>query len=118
MPQLLRVTGIAADGRHGASEGERDEPQRFAIDLEVVVDASDDDLGSTADYRDLARVARSAVEEGSYAILETIAEQVSAAVAEVPGVLTCRAVVHKPAAADRLGVADVSAEATAGRLGR
>jgi dihydroneopterin aldolase len=118
MPQLIRVTGIQAEGRHGASRGERDAAQRFVVDLEVVVEAAGDDLSTTADYRELAVATRRVVEEESHAIIETIAERVAAAAAEVAGVLTCRAVVHKPAAAERVGVSDISAEATAGRLGR
>lgn len=118
MPQLVRVTGIRAAGRHGASRGERDEPQTFTVDLEVVVQATGDDLDTTADYRELAGTVRGVIEEESHAIIETIAERVAAATAAVPGVLTVRAVVHKPAAATRLEVSDVSAEATAGSLGR
>ncbi|HEX9891339.1 MAG TPA: dihydroneopterin aldolase [Actinomycetota bacterium] len=118
MPQLIRVTGIEATGRHGASRGERDAAQSFLVDLEVVVQAEGDDLASTADYRELVAAARRVIEEESHAIIETIAERVAAAAAAVPGVLTVRAVVHKPAAAGRLEVDDVSAEATAGSVGR
>ena len=118
MPQLIRVRGIEARGRHGASEGERDAPQVFRVDLDIVVQADADELSSTADYRELVAAARRVIEGGSHAIIETIAERIAEEAAGVPGVLTARVVVHKPAAATRLEVNDISAEATAGRIGR
>jgi dihydroneopterin aldolase len=113
MPQLIRLAGIRAEGRHGAVEGERERPQQFVVDLEVVVEADTDSLSATADYRDVVAAARSVVGEESHVLVETIAVSVARRVAAVPGVLSCRAVVHKPAAADRMRIEDVSAEATA-----
>jgi dihydroneopterin aldolase len=113
VPQVIRVRGIRAEGRHGARAGEREEPQPFVVDLELSVEAEGDDLETTGDYREVAAAVRAVVEEESVALIETLAHRVARAVAEVPGVRSCRAVVHKPLAADRLGVADVSAEATA-----
>jgi dihydroneopterin aldolase len=112
--QRLRVAGIGAEGRHGARPGERDRPQPFTVDLDVVVDPSSDELAATADYRRVVEVARGVVAGESHVLLETIAERVASAVASLPGVVTCRAVVHKPEAAARLKADDVSAEAVAG----
>ncbi|MGH2723487.1 MAG: dihydroneopterin aldolase [Actinomycetota bacterium] len=112
--QRLRLSGIRAEGRHGARAGERDHPQPFVVDLDVVVDAGADDLGTTADYRQVVEVTRGLVAGESHALIETIAERVAGAVASLPGVVTCRVVVHKPEAAARLDVGDVSAEAVAG----
>jgi dihydroneopterin aldolase len=103
------MTGILATGRHGASTGERDEAQEFVIDLEVEVAPATDALSATTDYRDIAHAARRTVDERSFALLETLAREVAGAVRDLPGVEAVRAVVHKPAAAKRLGVDDVSA---------
>jgi dihydroneopterin aldolase len=105
----LRITGILASGRHGASSGERDHAQEFVIDLELEVEAATDELSATCDYREVAHTARRTVDERSFALLETIAREVAHAVRALPGVQGARAVVHKPAAAKRLGVDDVSA---------
>jgi dihydroneopterin aldolase len=113
MPQLIRLTGIRAEGRHGAVEKEREDPQPFVVDVEVVVEAEKDTLIATADYRDVAAVVREVVGGESHVLLEILAGAVARRVAAVPGVLSCRAVVHKPAAAERMDVADISAEATA-----
>ena len=37
MPQLIRLTGIQAEGRHGAADKERETLQTFVVDVEVVV---------------------------------------------------------------------------------
>lgn len=115
MPQTLRLVGITAEGRHGASAGERDAPQLFSVDLEVEVEAGGDSIAETADYRELVAAVRSVIERESLTLIESIARRVAESVADLPRVRTCRAVVHKPAASDRLGIGDVSAEAAASR---
>lgn len=115
MPQVLRIDGIRAEGRHGARQGERDRPQPFVIDLEIGVEAGGDDIGTTADYREVVEAVRDVIAGESHALIETIAQRVAGEVAALAGVRSCRAIVHKPAAADRLNVADVSAAASAER---
>lgn len=110
----LRIRGIEASGRHGASGGERDEPQPFVVDLVLGVEPFGDDLTTTADYRDVARMVRETVETTSYSIIEALASRVADDAAALDGVVWCRAIVHKPRAAARHGMADVSAEATSG----
>ena len=110
----LRITGIEASGRHGASDGERDEAQPFGVDLELGVEPAGDDLATTADYREVARRVRGVVETTSYSIIEALSSRIADEVAALDGVLWCRAVVHKPRAAERHGMADVSAEAASG----
>lgn len=114
MPQTVRIEGIAVEGRHGAREGERERTQTFVIDLELEVDARDDDLDTTADYRPVTEGVRDLVRAESVAIIETLAERVAGLVAAMPGVRRCRATVHKPGAAERLDVEDVSATAERG----
>ena len=115
MPQRLHLGGIKAEGRHGAREGERDAPQPFVVDLDLDVEAARDDLETTADYREVVTAVRDLIAKESYAIIETLAERIATAVAALPGVVAARAVVHKPAAAERLGIDDVSAESVATR---
>lgn len=111
----IRLQGIRAEGRHGASRGEQDATQPFVVDLEIDVEVLNDDLGTTADYRVVVYAVQDLIKKKSYALIETIAERVAEAVVEVPGVRWCRATVHKPRAAERLHVGDVSASAEAGR---
>jgi dihydroneopterin aldolase len=113
MSHVIRVRGIRAEGRHGASAGERDDPQPFEVDLEVDVRAAGDDLDTTADYREVVAAVRATIEGEPVTLIETLAERIVTAVRAVSGVRSCRAVVHKPRAAERLGVEDVSAENSA-----
>lgn len=99
------------EGRHGARAGERDHAQPFVVDVEVEVDARDDDLATTADYRPLTEAVRAVVRDESFALIESLAERVAEVVADMPGVRRCRATVHKPGAAERLDVEDVRATA-------
>jgi dihydroneopterin aldolase len=108
----LFLTGITAEGRHGANLGEKDVAQDFVVDLDVEVDIGRDDLAATADYRELIRIARGTVAERSFELLESIAHAVAAAVLEHEGVTRVSAVVHKPAAARSTRVQGVAAAAT------
>lgn len=113
MTTRLFLTGIRAEGRHGANPGEQDLPQEFVVDLDVEVEAGDDRLEATADYRGLIGTARETVEAERFDLLESIAAAVASAVAARPGVVRATAIVHKPAAARSNDVQGVAAAATA-----
>jgi dihydroneopterin aldolase len=115
MTSRLFLTGITAEGHHGANPGEKDAAQGFVVDLDVEVDVTGDDIGATSDYRDLIRTARETVGATSFDLLENIADAVARAVAGRPGVVTATAVVHKPAAAMSNDVMGVAAAATVSR---
>ncbi|HEV8571658.1 MAG TPA: dihydroneopterin aldolase [Actinomycetota bacterium] len=111
MAEIVRITGIGADGRHGVLEWERDRAQSFVVDLEFEVDAAGDDLTTTADYARVVPAVQDLVAGESYRLIETLARRIAEVVVRIDGVRSCRATVHKPGAAETLGVADVSAEA-------
>jgi dihydroneopterin aldolase len=111
VPELVRIAGIRGEGRHGVLEWERERPQAFVVDLELEVDVAGDDLTTTADYARIAPAVQDIVTGESYRLIETLARRIADVVAGMHGVRSCRATVHKPQAAESLGVADVSAEA-------
>lgn len=113
MTERVRLLGIEVEGRHGVRQDEQEHPQPFQIDLELVVEVVDDDLATTADYEEVVALVRDVVSTESHRLIETLARRVAEAVARLPGVGSCRAVVGKPRAAGRLNVGVVSAEATA-----
>jgi dihydroneopterin aldolase len=114
MTESARVvlSGLSALGRHGASPGERLEPQEFVVDIDVSLDVAEDSLDSTVDYRVLARAATETVETTSFELLETLAVAVARALYKYSGVTRATVVVHKPAAARSVGADDVLAEVT------
>jgi dihydroneopterin aldolase/2-amino-4-hydroxy-6-hydroxymethyldihydropteridine diphosphokinase len=109
--EVVRISGIGAEGRHGVLEWERERAQPFVVDLELEVDAAGDDLTTTADYARIVPAVQDLVGGESYRLIETLARRIAEVVARMDGVRSCRATVHKPGAAETLGVADVSAEA-------
>ena len=111
----LFLTGITAQGRHGANPGEKDVAQDFVVDLDVEVEVGADRLASTTDYRTVIRTARETVQRDSFDLLESLARSVAHAVVRLDGVVRVNAVVHKPAAARSNDVQGVAAAATAER---
>ena len=110
----LFLSGIRAEGRHGAREGEKDEPQPFVVDLDLDVETTSDAIEGTADYRAITEAVREVIEGGSFDLIETMAEAIARRVVSIAHVSRATAVVHKPNAAGRLGIDGVAAAATAG----
>lgn len=109
----LFLTGIRAEGRHGARDGEKDQPQPFVVDLDIEVEAERDSIDATADYRGVTDTVREIVEDGSFDLIEAMADAIARRVSSFPHVRQVTAVVHKPNAAGRLGIDGVAAGATA-----
>src|SRR5437763_2168206 len=105
------MDGISCQGRHGANPGEQLEFQDFVVDLEVLVEVGGDTLDRTLDYRVIADAVRDTVAGPSRVLLESLADAVARAVFEFEPVREVLAVVHKPGAAESMGVDDVSADA-------
>ena len=110
----ILLSGITALGRHGANPGERLEAQEFSVDIDVSLEFGGDTLDRTLDYRGIADVVRDTVAETSFVLLESLAEAVARAIYEYSQVLEVTATVHKPGAAESMGLDDVAAEATFG----
>ena len=109
----LFLSGIDASGRHGARPGEKDEPQDFVVDLDIEVDVGDDVISGTADYRGITEAARAIVEQRSFDLIESMAAAIADDLLKLERVVRVTAVVHKPNASQRLGIAGVAAAATA-----
>jgi 7,8-dihydroneopterin aldolase/epimerase/oxygenase len=108
----LFLSGIRAEGTHGARTGEKDEAQPFVIDLDLEVDVGDDRIDGTADYRNVTERARAVVAEGSFDLIETLAEEIAKACLAFDRVMRATVVVHKPRAAERLGIQGAAAAVT------
>ena len=81
MSDRIVLTNIRLDGRHGWNEGERDRPQPFEVDVELVRDLRPagvrDDLAATVDYRRVYDLVRDVIENRSFGLLEAIAETIA-----------------------------------------
>jgi dihydroneopterin aldolase len=112
MSARLFLSGIRAEGHHGARPGEKDEPQPFVVDLDLEVEVGDDEIAGTADYRDISEAVRGLVRTGSYDLIESMAADIAEACLGFDRVRSATVVVHKPNAATRLGIDGVAAAVT------
>ena len=78
----------------------------------MLLEVERDELDGTIDYRALADLARSTVAGASFDLLESVAAAVAQALFDLSAVLEVTATVHKPRAAESMGIDDVSAEVT------
>ena len=109
----LFLSGIKAEGRHGARPGEKDSAQPFVVDLDLEIEVGQDRIDDTADYRAIVEAVRDVIEQGSFDLIESMAEAIARRVASTAHVTNATAVVHKPNAAERLEIDGVAAAATA-----
>jgi dihydroneopterin aldolase len=109
----LFLSGIRADGHHGARAGEKDAAQPFVVDLDLEVEVGADTIEGTVDYRGIAEAVRSVVQERSFDLIETMAAAIADQVLAMDRVRRVTAVVHKPNAAERLEIDGVAAAVSA-----
>ena len=83
----LFLSGIRAEGRHGARPGEKDVPQPFVVDLDLEVQVADDVIEATADYRGVSEMVRAIVSERSFDLIEIMAAEIAGAVRAMPNVV-------------------------------
>ena len=84
-PSPTVPVGIRAEGRHGARTGEKDEPQPFVVDL-IRGRGRRRSIDATADYRGVTDAVETIVEQGSFDLIETMAEAIAHRVASFPHV--------------------------------
>ena len=81
MSDRIVLANMRFMGRHGYYEHELERPQRFEVDVELVLNLQpagvDDDLTRTVDYGRVYDISRQIVESTSFRLLETIAEAIS-----------------------------------------
>lgn len=94
------IQGMVFYGYHGVNQSERDQGQRFVVDLELSRELSaaglSDDLSMTVNYASVYRVAREVVEGPPANLIETVAERLAGAVLDRFPVEAVRVRVRKP----------------------
>lgn len=108
----LFLSGIHAEGRHGARAGEKDASQPFVVDLDLDVEIDDDTIDGTVDYRTIRERVGELVERGSFDLIESMAAAIADLCIAYERIERATVVVHKPNAAGRLGIDGVAAAVT------
>ena len=108
----ITLRGLVARGHHGVLPQERRDGQDFVVDavleLDVRTAAATDDLARTVHYGELARALADVVRGEPVALLETLAERLTAVCLADERVLAAEVVVHKPQAPIPEAFGDVS----------
>lgn len=78
------IRGLIFSGKHGLEDDERANHQRFGIDIETTQEprAYEDSIKNTYNYMAAYEIARTAVEEESGKLIETVAERIASQVLE------------------------------------
>jgi 7,8-dihydroneopterin aldolase/epimerase/oxygenase len=98
------LRGVRAYGRHGASPGERDNPQAFDLDVTAEIDLraaqASDELSDTLDYAELHARLVEIVASTSHALLERLAGDLLAAVFADDRIVRAEVSIAKPGILD------------------
>ena len=80
MDKIL-ARGMVLRGCHGVLPREKEQAQKFIIDVEMLLDlqpaGTADDLRLTVDYSRVYQVVRAIVEEQSFSLIEALAENIA-----------------------------------------
>jgi dihydroneopterin aldolase len=95
----IEIRGLRVEARHGVTEAERSQAQPFEVDLDLHLDlsaaAADDALVLTADYAAAVDAAVSVLHGPPRQLLETLAEDIAAALLADPQVAAVTVAVRK-----------------------
>ncbi len=94
--------GLRFKGCHGVLAEEQNTPQEFIIDLELYLDLGpaglSDNLELTVDYEQVFHAVRRIVENQSYKLIETLAENIAQTILAGFAVSSVEVTVYKPQA--------------------
>jgi dihydroneopterin aldolase len=93
----VEVAGLEIPGRHGVEAWERDAEQPFVYDVELdLPEPAEDQIGHTADYREVVTLVREVSQSRHFDLLESLAAAVAdALLARLPAARV-RVRVRKP----------------------
>ena len=81
MTDRIVLVGMAFEARHGVNDWEKEQAQRFEVDVELFLGTrsagASDELGQTIDYRDVYEAVRRVLEGPPVDLIETLAESIA-----------------------------------------
>ena len=112
----ISLTGITDFGHHGVFDSERQQGQRFVVDVTCTLDlslaASSDDLGQTIDYGALAQAVAADIERDPLNLIEALADRIALTCLRYDAIQCVEVTVHKPQAPMPVDIADVAVTLT------
>jgi dihydroneopterin aldolase len=120
MVDRVALRGIAGYGHHGVFAHEREQGQRFVVDVSCSIDlgpaARSDDLQQTVDYGQLAKAIVADIERDPVDLIEALAERIATTCLGDRRVAAVEVTVHKPDAPMEVEVADVAVTLTRSKI--
>ena len=120
MVDRVALRGIAGYGHHGVFPHEREQGQRFVVDVSCSIDlgpaARSDDLQQTVDYGRLAKAIVADIERDPVDLIEALAERIATTCLGDHRVAAVEVTVHKPDAPMDVEVADVAVTLTRSKI--
>ncbi len=102
MGDIIMLAGIRGRGHHGVFPTERRDGQEFIVDISVHLASSSaavsDALADTVNYAVVADLVHERIIGEPVDLIETLAENIAAAVLSLSGVSSVEVTVHKPQA--------------------
>lgn len=99
---IVRISALRVDAVIGVHDWEQRIRQPLVLNLDMATDigpaASDDNLGLTLDYAAISERIQALVAASRYALIETLAERIAAAIRDEFSVTWLRLEVRKPGA--------------------
>lgn len=112
MSDTIALRGIEVFAHHGVLASEKLSGQVFVLDIDLHLDltaaGSDDDLGATIDYGELAEAVADRVSGERWDLIESVGRSVLDLIFEYPSVEAAEVTVHKPNAPITVPFEDVS----------
>ena len=109
---IIMLTGIRGHGHHGVFPQERRDGQEFIVDINVHLASSNaaksDALADTVNYAVVADMVHERIIGEPVDLIETLAENIAAAVLSLSGVSRVEVTVHKPQAPITVPLDDVA----------
>ena len=109
---IIMLAGIRGHGHHGVFPAERRDGQEFIVDIKVHLvsnkAAKSDALADTVNYAVVADMVHERIIGEPVDLIETLAENIAAAVLSLSGVSRVEVTVHKPQAPIAVPFADVA----------
>ena len=100
METKIRLKNIQLFGCHGVSDKEKNNEQKFDIDVEVSIDLKGDiradDINKTVDYSSIYDKVEGVFYEKKYNLIETLANQIASCMISNFSVAYCKVIVRKP----------------------
>lgn len=117
MPDRVRLTGMRFSATHGVYDFERAQPQTFVVDVtcELLSRPDSDELATTLDYAELARVIAADVTGEPVNLIESLAERIARTCLRHPLVGAVEVTVHKPNAVMPVELTDITVTITRSR---